>query len=127
MTQNYTEVLINRLAKFAIDCQLITRILPKTSYNLEYSDQLNRSSASPGANYIEAVEAESRKDFIHRLKICKKETKESLYWLRLIEESNKELLNIPSKCNIQISEGYEIIKIFSSSISTAEKNSKISK
>ena len=51
---------------------------------MEYSKQLIRSSSSVGANYIEANEALSKKDFLMRIKICKKESKESRYWLRLL-------------------------------------------
>ena len=58
--------------------------LPKTMSNLEYGKQLIRSSGSIGANYIEANEALSKKDFIMRIKICRKESKESGYWLRLV-------------------------------------------
>lgn len=125
MTSSYTEAFLDRLFKFALDGQTVTRELIKTDYNREYSDQLNRSSASPGANYIEAIEAESRKDFVHRLKICRKETRESLYWLRLISESNKNNADLREKCRVQISEGYQLIKIFTSSILTAEKNLKM--
>jgi four helix bundle protein len=58
--------------------------LAKTSANLEDGRQLIRSSGSVGANYIEANEALSKKDFIVRIKICRKEAKESRYWLRLV-------------------------------------------
>jgi len=53
--------------------------------NLEYGKQLVRASGSQAANYIEANESLSRKDFVHRIKICRKETKESRLWLRLCE------------------------------------------
>jgi len=60
--------------------------------NREYIRQLLRSSASIGANYIEANESLSKKDFLMRIKICRKEAKESCYWLRLVEVgSNREL------------------------------------
>jgi len=58
--------------------------LPKTMSNLEYGRQLIRASGSVGANYIVANEALSRKDFVLRIKICRKESKESRYWLRLV-------------------------------------------
>ena len=59
--------------------------LRKISVNIEDGRQLIRSSGSVGANYIEANEALSKKDFIMRIKICRKEAKESRYWLRLID------------------------------------------
>jgi four helix bundle protein len=59
--------------------------LPKTMVNIEIGKQLIRSSGSIGANYIEANESLSKKDFIMRIRISKKEAKESLYWLKLTE------------------------------------------
>ncbi|HSA83391.1 MAG TPA: four helix bundle protein, partial [Patescibacteria group bacterium] len=67
-----------KLLLFAITCQKLIKKLPQSITNREYISQLIRSSASPGANYIEALEASSKKDFTHRLKICRKETKESI-------------------------------------------------
>ena len=58
-------------------------ILPKDIPNLENGKQLVRSAGSIGANYIEANEALSKKDFLHRIKISKKEAKETLFWLNL--------------------------------------------
>lgn len=101
--------------------------MPKTTYNYEYGSQLIRSSASPGANYIEAVEASSRKDFIHRLKICRKEAKESIHWLVLIESANEELHEILEETKSLREEAQEFIRIFTSSILTSEKNGKIVK
>lgn len=64
------------------------KTLPKNLSNTEYCKQLVRSSGSVGANYIEANESLSKKDFVMRVKICRKEAKESCYWLRLIETNN---------------------------------------
>jgi len=57
--------------------------LPRTISNIEYGKQLIRSSGSVGANYIEANEKLSQKDFVHRIKIGRKEAKESSFWIRL--------------------------------------------
>jgi four helix bundle protein len=65
--------------------------LPKTIGNIEIGKQLIRSAGSTGANYIEANEALSKKDFIMRIKISKKEAKESLYWLKLTEPLPAEI------------------------------------
>lgn len=81
------EKLENRLLEFSKKVHDLIKKLPKDRINQEYSDQLNRSSCSIGANYIEANEAESRRDFFHRIKICRKESKESGYWLTLIQHS----------------------------------------
>jgi four helix bundle protein len=58
-------------------------VLPKTLTNIEISKQLVRAVGSVGANYIEANESLSKKDFVMRIKICRKETKETRYWLKL--------------------------------------------
>jgi len=60
-------------------------MLPRTAANDEDGRQLVRASGSVGANYIEAKEAVSRKDFAFRIKVCRKESKESRYWLRLVD------------------------------------------
>ncbi len=72
---------------FAKDVRKFCRDVPKKFVLIEDLKQLLRSSGSVGANYIEADEALSPKDRIVRLKICRKEAKESIYWLRLIQES----------------------------------------
>lgn len=121
------ELLYERLLRFAKRCQKLVNKLPKAIYNLEYGKQLIRSSASPGANYIEAIEASSRNDFIHRLKICRKETKESIHWLTLIESANESLAEIQDEAQKLTTEARELIRIFASSILTSEKNRGIRK
>ena len=64
------------------------KALFKTTGNIEDGKQLIRSSGSVGANYIEANEALNKKDFIMRIKICRKEAKESRYWLSLLDIQN---------------------------------------
>ncbi len=66
-----------RTYQFAKRCRDFIKSIPKTQSNIEYGKQLIRSSGSQAANYIEANEAESRKDFTHRIKISRKESKES--------------------------------------------------
>ncbi len=82
-----------RTFRFAKNVALYVKLLPRTISNLEYSGQVVRSSGSVGANYIEANEALSKKDFLMRIKICRKEAKESAYWLRLIVETNENGLS----------------------------------
>lgn len=79
-----------RTFQFAKNVVLYCKKLPKTISNIEYMKQIIKSSGSTGANYIEANESLSKKDFIMRIKICRKEAKESAYWLRLINETNTE-------------------------------------
>ncbi|OGM26011.1 four helix bundle protein [Candidatus Woesebacteria bacterium RIFCSPLOWO2_01_FULL_39_61] len=100
-----------RTYKFAKDTRTFIKKLHKTLSNMEDCKQLNRSSGSIGANYIEANEALSKKDFIHRIKICRKESKESRFWLRLVDTNNNELEN--ERANL-IRESTELMMIFSS-------------
>ena len=86
--QNKPYDLEDRTFEFAKKIRLFVKKLPKTITNIEDGKQLIRSSGSIGANYIEANEALSKKDFMMRTKICRKEAKESAYWLRLIIEIN---------------------------------------
>ncbi len=85
---------------------------PKTISNIEYGKQVVRSSGSVGANYIEANEALSKKDFIMRIKISRKEAKESAYWLRLVAETNSE--EYAKDGNKLFNEATELKKILSS-------------
>ncbi len=75
----------DRTLTFAKRVRAFVKRLHKTIANIEDGKQLIRSSGSVGSNYIEANESLSKKDFIIRIKICRKEAKESRYWLRLIE------------------------------------------
>ena len=70
---------------FAKETRDFVKKLPKTPGNFEDVRQLVRSSGSVGANYIEANESVSRKDFLLRIKTCRKEAKESAFWLRLLD------------------------------------------
>lgn len=87
--------------------------LPRNSLNFPLMDQVIKSSGSVGANYIEANEVLSKKDFYHRIRICLKEAKESLYWLMLINESNE---GVADNTQPLVNESTELIKIFSSII-----------
>ena len=75
----------DRTFDFAKNVRAFAKQLPKTLANMEDIKQVVRASGSVGANYIEANESLSKKDFLMRIKICRKEAKESRYWLRLID------------------------------------------
>ena len=75
----------DRTLQFARDVRAFLRSVPRTVANIEDGKQLIRASGSVGANYIEANEALSKKDFRLRAKISRKEAKESRYWLRLLD------------------------------------------
>jgi len=95
---------------------------PKTAVNSVLVKQLIRSSSSVGANYIEAREALSKKDFSMRIKICRKEVKESIYWLKLIEIKDN---NAEKQRQSLIAESTELLKIFASIVEKVkEKSSK---
>jgi len=100
-----------RTYKFARAVAFFSRKLPKNSTNFKYVDQVIRSSGSVGANYIEANEALSKKDFLLRVKICRKEAKESMYWLRLIIDTNFKEFNQEGQS--LRSEAEELKRIFS--------------
>lgn len=72
-----------RTLQFAQQCREYVKKLLKTLSNMEYGKQLIRSSGSVGSNYIEANESLSKKDYVMRTKICRKEVKESRLWIYL--------------------------------------------
>jgi len=82
-----------RTLNFSKDIIEFTDALQRTLANIEMMKQLIRSSGSVGANYIEANEALSKKDFAMRVKICRKEAKESRYWLNLLQVITKTWKN----------------------------------
>ena len=108
-TNKYRE-LEERTFLFAKRCRNYVKNLSKTISNIEYGKQLIRSSGSQAANYIEANEALSKKDFVHRVKICRKEAKESCLWLNLAEPNGSDI----KEQEILIKEAEELRKIFSS-------------
>lgn len=99
-----------RTFNYAHKVNIYVKQLPKTLPNLENGKQLIRAAGSTGANYIEANEALSKKDFIVRIKICRKEAKESRYWLGLTESAK----NSEPDREFLIKEATEFIKIFNS-------------
>ena len=84
--------------------------LAKTVLNIEDGKQVIKASGSVGANYIEANEALSKKDFRMRIKICRKESKESRYWLRLVD--TQEDRELEKERDYLINESTELMNIF---------------
>lgn len=101
-----------RTFQFAKAVRQYIKKLPNSIANIEDSKQVIRASGSVGANYIEANESLSKKDFIFRIKICRKESKESAYFLRLIYESNQPEFEEEGK--ELYDEAIQLKKIFSS-------------
>ena len=111
-----------RLIDFAVRIIRIAESLPKTKVGNHIAGQLARCGTSPAPNYGEAQSAESRADFIHKMKISLKELRETKVWLLMIERAR--LIKPTSKLQPLIGENDELISIFVSSIQTAKKNNK---
>ena len=103
-----------RTALFGENIIDFVKALPINSINSELIRQIVKSGTSIGANYMEADAAESKKDFRHKIAICKKEAKETKHWLRMIAKANQERKD---KCKELWSEAQELTLIFSSIIS----------
>lgn len=82
--ERYENNILQRAKKFSVQIILLCSQLPKTSVGFILTDQLVRAGISIGANLIEAQEAVSAKDFLHKISIALKEAKETRYWLELI-------------------------------------------
>ncbi|MBU3924972.1 MAG: four helix bundle protein [Patescibacteria group bacterium] len=107
-----------RTAVFAENIIDFSKTIKENAINNRIISQLVGSAGSLGANYCEATEAESKKDFIHKIGICKKETKEARHWLRLLARSNPERKEEIRKF---WKEAQELLLIFSK-ISRSSKN-----
>jgi four helix bundle protein len=103
----------DRTLKLAVAVRNYANLLPKTIANIEDTKQLIRSSGSIGANYIEANGALGRKDFLMRIRISRKEAKETIYWLNIILKTNNLNSDIKSKGESLIKETGEIRNILS--------------
>ncbi|WP_304139791.1 four helix bundle protein [Mesonia mobilis] len=114
MSKSYD--LEDRTFQFAKNCRGLIKSLKSTLSNIEDGKQLIRSSGSVGTNYIEANEKLGQKDLIFRLKIARKEAKESLFWLKLLKEFNQEFAEIDEL----IKESVELRKILSSIINKVQ-------
>jgi four helix bundle protein len=106
-----------RTFQFAKSSRAFIRHLPRTIANIEDVKQFVRASGSIGANYIEANEAIGKKDFVMKIKICRREAKESRYWLGLLDvdgdfESDRERLR---------SEAKELMNIFGAIVRKSEE------
>ncbi|RLC38010.1 four helix bundle protein [Candidatus Falkowbacteria bacterium] len=105
-----------RTARFAEEVIDLCKEIKITPLNMKIITQLIGSSGSIGANYCEASEAESKRDFRHKMSIAKKEIKETKHWLRLIAKTNP---GKKEKIRILWKEAQELLLIFSKSIKTS--------
>jgi four helix bundle protein len=121
MTDAKTFDLEERLVDFAVRVIGVVEAMPDTRAGRHVAGRLVRSGTSPAPNYGEAQSAESRKDFVHKMKIALKELRETLVWLQIIERKPlcepERMKDITQECN-------ELIAIFVKSIQTAEENMK---
>ena len=102
--------IVQRTYLFAQNTRAFLRCCKHDFISLEDAKQLTRSSGSVGANYIEANKSLSKKDFRYRIKICRKEVKESIYWLKLLplqQQYEQQKFQL-------IDEATQLLKIFSS-------------
>ena len=110
----------DRLLEFASAVIDLSESLPATRAGNHVAGQLLRSGTSPLPNHGEAEADESRDDFIHKLKICLKELRETRRWVRLIKR--KAWVKDETTLIFVLSECEELIRIFFSSIQTARRN-----
>lgn len=107
-----------RLIKFAARIVKVCNALPDNKAGKHFASQMLRSGTSPAPNYAEARAAESKKDFIHKLKVAVKELNETEVWLKIISESEmvgeERLAEILDECS-------QLARILSASINTARK------
>ena len=108
-----------RTAKFGESVLRIAKKVNSNTVNRPLVSQLVKSATSIGANYMEADGAESKRDFIHKISICRKEAKETEYWLRIISNANAEL---KGQCEGLSQEAREFTLIFSKIITSSRKN-----
>ncbi len=95
--EDKTYDLEERTLKFSKEIIRLIKSIPRNVINHPIFSQLIRSATSVGANYREANDALGKKDFTHCLKIARKEAKETIYWLNLLEEVNLEFIDIIKK------------------------------
>jgi four helix bundle protein len=100
-----------RTARFGEEIIEFVKTLPRDPINDPLIRQVIRSGTSIGANYMEADGAESKKDFRHKIALCKKESKETKHWLRMIAKANP---NRRDDCKVLWKEVQELTLIFSS-------------
>jgi len=113
-----------RLIEFAVRIIQVAESLPKTKVGNHIAGQLIRCGTSPAPNYGEAQAAESRADFIHKMKVCLKELRESKVWLLMTVKA--KLISPATKLDSLIDENDQLISIFVRSLKTAkERNRKI--
>ncbi|MEK7625212.1 MAG: four helix bundle protein [Patescibacteria group bacterium] len=111
-----------RTLEFAREIIRLCKVIPPNTINFKIIDQIVRSGSSVGANYREANETETKKDFHFRIRICRKEAKETYYWLQLMIEANS---NFKDRIEVLMRETGELIKIFAAIALKVKVNSRL--
>ena len=109
-----------RLLEFAVRIIRVTEAMIRSRAGTYVADQLLRAGTSPYGHHGEAEGAESRDDFIHKLKVCYKELREARRWLRLV--CRTPLVKNPESIEEILEESDQLVRIFSASIRTAQTN-----
>ncbi len=118
-SKNNVYDLEDRTFSFALRVRALIKKLPRNVNNFEDGKQLTRSSGSVGANYIEANDSLGDKDKLMKIRICRKESKESKYWLRLLDIEDNAILE---KQRIElVQEAHELMLIFGSILKSLNK------
>lgn len=115
----------DRLIEFVVSIIQVVEKLPNTHTGRHIANQLIRCGTSPASNYGEAQSAESRSDFIHKIKIALKELRETKVWLKIIQR--KSLVRCAKDLGEIIAECDELISIFVTSVKTAERGKGLTK
>jgi len=112
-----SQELEDRLIDFAVSVIGVAEALPNTRAGNHVASQLIRSGTSPAPNYGEARSAESRRDFVHKMKISLKELRETIIWIKIV---SRRSMVTGAVVDAVISECNELIAIFVSSTKTAD-------
>ena len=118
-TKKKTYDLEDRLLEFAVSIVELVETLPNTRAGNHLAGQLLRCGTSPYGHHGEVESAESRKDFVHKLKVCLKELRETRRWLRLFARLNK--LRPDERLGACLTEADQLIRIFVASVRTTER------
>lgn len=110
-----------RLLDFSVKSLELSFGLPKNDAWRHIADQLVRSATAGGANYEEARGSETRADFIYKVSLAKKEVREALYWLRLVQRVSSSKSKVADEL---ISEANSLVAILAKSVKTARENAK---
>lgn len=108
----------NRTAEFGENIIILAKNIPQNNITKPIISQIVRSATSIGANYMEANQASSKKDFRNKISICKKEANESKHWLRMIAQAENQL---KEECQNHWKEAHELVLIFGKIMSSCDK------